>query len=105
MNGHVKPDEIRMMRRMLEMERDFRGGSVVEQDCLSEAEWAELSSRWAYVLDKWTRKGWWEYGVSLRTGWLTDAGYEALPRMIAETERRYKLLDEQLLVGVIRKHV
>lgn len=27
---------------------------------------------------KWTRKGWWNYGVSARTGWFTDAGLAAL---------------------------
>ena len=27
-----------------------------------------------YYLDKWTGKNWWEYGVSLRTGWFTPQG-------------------------------
>jgi len=30
--------------------------------------------RRAYILRKWTERGWWEYGVSLRTGWLTPEG-------------------------------
>lgn len=25
-----------------------------------------------YLLDKWTRKGWWNYGVSARGGWFED---------------------------------
>lgn len=25
-----------------------------------------------YLLEKWCRLGWWEFGVSLRSGWLTD---------------------------------
>lgn len=29
------------------------------------------------MLEKWVRKGWWDYGVSLRTGWLTDEGKAA----------------------------
>lgn len=24
-----------------------------------------------YLLDKWTNNGWWDYGVSLRSGWFT----------------------------------
>lgn len=31
-----------------------------------------------YILAKWDRKGWWTYGVSLRSGWLTDEGVRAL---------------------------
>jgi hypothetical protein len=25
------------------------------------------------ILDKWVSKGWWNYGVTLRSGWLTDS--------------------------------
>ncbi len=27
------------------------------------------------MLEKWTDRGWWEYGVSLWTGWMTDKAY------------------------------
>ncbi len=27
-----------------------------------------------YILEKFDKKGWWMYGVSLRTGYLTEAG-------------------------------
>lgn len=30
--------------------------------------------RLEYILSKWENKGWFECGVSLRTGWLTDEG-------------------------------
>lgn len=30
-----------------------------------------------YILKKWTDKDWWDYGVSLRTGWLTEEGLQA----------------------------
>lgn len=33
--------------------------------------------RAAYIYDKWTRKGWYEYGVSVMAGWLTDEGMVA----------------------------
>ena len=29
------------------------------------------------LLLKWTDKRWWEYGVSVRTGWFTELGLEA----------------------------
>lgn len=30
--------------------------------------------RAAYILEKWSDKGWYDYGVSLRAGWLTTEG-------------------------------
>lgn len=32
------------------------------------------------LLMKWVRAGWWEYGVSLRSGWLTDEAPQFLPQ-------------------------
>lgn len=37
-----------------------------------------------YYLEKWTKKGWWEYGVSLRTGWFTPEGIEELLKIVVE---------------------
>lgn len=33
--------------------------------------------RGMYLLGKWASKGWWEYGVTLRSGWLTPEGIAA----------------------------
>jgi len=30
--------------------------------------------RAAYICEKWTEKGWYEYGVNVLAGWLTDEG-------------------------------
>ena len=30
-------------------------------------------NRAAYICEKWTRKGWYDYGVNVLAGWLTDA--------------------------------
>jgi len=30
--------------------------------------------RAAYICDKWTAKGWYDYGVSVLAGWLTEEG-------------------------------
>jgi len=35
-------------------------------------------NRAEYLLEKWTRAGWWEWGVSLRSGWLTDEAPQEL---------------------------
>ena len=33
--------------------------------------------RAAYICEKWTGKGWYDYGVSVLAGWLTKAGRSA----------------------------
>lgn len=30
------------------------------------------------LLEKWYRAGWWEFGVSMRSGWLTDEAPQEL---------------------------
>lgn len=35
------------------------------------------------ILDKWTNKGWIDYGVSVRYAWLTDEGKAALRARLA----------------------
>ncbi len=64
MTQPVKPDEIELMR------------AVAAHDGRVPYElWETLTKRQYYILSKWTwPKGWWEYGVSLRGGWLTDKG-------------------------------
>jgi len=73
----VRDDEARLRLAVL-----ANGGSAMH----------DTDPRWAWdrigmhpkrataMLDKWVGKGWWEYGVSLRTGWLTDAGRAAIKR-------------------------
>jgi DNA-binding Lrp family transcriptional regulator len=34
-------------------------------------------NRAAAILEKWTRRGWYDYGVSVMAGWLTDEGRAA----------------------------
>ena len=31
-----------------------------------------------YLLLKWADRGWWDYGVSVRSGWFTPEGWEEL---------------------------
>ena len=34
--------------------------------------------RATYICEKWTNKGWYDYGVNILAGWLTEAGKYAL---------------------------
>lgn len=62
-----KPEELALMRLVLD------SGGRVPCD-----RWESLTKPEYGYLDKWTRKGWWDYGVTLRSGWLTKRGFEAL---------------------------
>ena len=37
-----------------------------------------------YLLEKWSDKGWYDYGVTLDLGWLTPEGKEYVEQMIIE---------------------
>lgn len=74
----IKPDEIALARRVLRhpegVLRDDAGGLV------------DADKRTLYLLAKWSDRGWWEYGVSLRGGWLTSEGHVKLAEMVASYE-------------------
>ena len=36
--------------------------------------WSQLTKRQYYLLEKWSDKGFWDYGVSARGGWITEEG-------------------------------
>jgi hypothetical protein len=40
-----------------------------------------VRKRAMYLLDKWADKGWYEYGVSVDLGWLTDEGKEQAAKL------------------------
>lgn len=65
----MKADEREMMRRALHREQT----GLFDETCADIAP----PNRVLYVLEKWYRKGWWDYGVSLRSGWLTPDGKAA----------------------------
>lgn len=46
-----------------------------------------------YLLEKWSRAGWWDYGVSARTGWLTDAGRAKAHELRTAASTRPRLMD------------
>lgn len=66
-----KPDEIAYYAAIRAKGRGIFADTVAER---LEIEW----SRAAYLLAKWEGAGWWDWGVSLRSGWLTDAAPQEL---------------------------
>lgn len=68
-----KPDEIALYAAIQAKGRGVFADTVAERLGI---EWARAE----YLLEKWTSTGWWAYGVSLRSGWLTDeAPSELMP--------------------------
>jgi hypothetical protein len=72
----IKRDEIELMRLVLSNEENT--------PAIPSALWGSLTKRQYYLLEKWAYKGWWEYGVSSRSGWLTPEGKKALRKVIEE---------------------
>lgn len=64
----MKPDELAFLRALLSADCNVR-------DLI--ASLPDLNTKRAhYLLRKWTKKGWYDYGVSLDLGWLTAKGEE-----------------------------
>lgn len=77
-----KPDEIELMRAVLDWDQRGKRERILELP-----EIAHMPDKRVYgLIAKWDRKGWWDYGVSLLCGWLTDKGRTALKEMVAKYE-------------------
>lgn len=71
----MKEDERRLLE---EMQRRARSG----QPCSAREVVRELGineKRAAYILWKWTDRGWYNYGVNVMSGWLEREGMNAQP--------------------------
>lgn len=74
----MKPDEREFLLKLASIQVPHYGGGIR----LAPREFAtdvgvEMGipiNRVVYILKKWSNKDWWNYGVSLRTGWLTKKG-------------------------------
>ena len=69
----AKPDEIELYNilRLAKPAPGIRPNDIAKKIDMPE-------KRCYYLLGKWTKKDWWEYGVSLRTGWFTKDAPELL---------------------------
>lgn len=69
-----KPDEI-----------EFMASILIWQGKIPTTRWDVLTKRQYHLLGKWTSIGWWEFGVTLRAGWLTDVGRLEFEKCVNET--------------------
>ena len=74
----IKPDERELMRRCADLP-PFAAVPCVD---------GQHINRRLYILDKWCRRGWVDYGVSLNTAWATTEGVEAFKQFRRSDETR-----------------
>ena len=88
----MRKDEKRFLKEVFE-----KCGKIIGKEYISRVQFLYTSSprdvinqdnfymhhkRAWYILDKWSGKGWYDYGVSLDMGWLTDTGKEIAKNLI-----------------------
>lgn len=79
----MKPDEKKFAKAILtatiynhqgmEFAKTFYVGELIKTIGLNE-------KRAAYILLKWSDKGWYDYGVAVFAGWLTEKGMDELKK-------------------------
>lgn len=69
----MRPDEVALLKAIQQRTSDV--WSPEYQSVRSIVEGLGMNTKRAdYILDKWDDKGWYEYGVCVDMGWLTDEG-------------------------------
>jgi hypothetical protein len=63
----MKPDEAALLLALQESKEQCYVRNLVRDLQIPE-------KRAAYICDKWSGKGWYDYGVSVLAGWLTEEG-------------------------------
>ena len=73
----MKDDEKRLL---LELQR-LCSGATLDSPYVREVvrELGINENRAAYICEKWTVKGWYDYGVNVLAGWLTPEGLKIIP--------------------------
>lgn len=67
----MKDDEKRFLCDIYKAEQD-----LMPRDIINKPDFYLHYKRAWYLLEKWSNKGWYEYGVTLDLGWLTLLGKE-----------------------------
>jgi hypothetical protein len=76
MEREMKPDEKQLLLELVNL--GFPRDELVTEVAIR----LKINVKRAmYLLDKWTDKSWWEYGVTSRSGWLTKEGQEVAKRL------------------------
>lgn len=71
----MKPDEIQLLIALLEHQGGaYNPNQATARDLINNAPFPIHYKRCWYLLGKWTKKGWYDYGVTLDLGWLTPQG-------------------------------
>ena len=65
----MKQDEIDLIKSLVK-------SGFAESLIIPTKNWDKLTKRDYYILEKWSKNGYWEYGVSTRGGWTTQKGLE-----------------------------
>lgn len=75
MIGSIKLDEQGLMKVLLTMRH--------RQPRYTPADVGEIHhKRLDAILYKWVKKGWWDYGTSVRSGWFTEKGITAISNLV-----------------------
>lgn len=85
----VRPEEKEFMLRVwCALEAKAAGVNTWAQTIITEMSQRPVNpvpeKRLWYWLGKWSDRNWWDYGVSLRSGWFTDEGKARVAQLIAE---------------------
>ncbi len=74
----IKADEITLLNLMqLRCRAQPQLDGEAPRDIIASIGHLIAEKRALYLLDKWTQKGWYEYGTVIDGGWLTEAGMTA----------------------------
>lgn len=66
----AKEDERLLLKTLQRLPRPYYVREIVRNIGINE-------NRAAYICEKWEQRGWYEYGVNVLAGWLTDEGIKA----------------------------
>lgn len=58
--------------------------------CVPSIYWSSLDKQHYYYLEKWESKGYWDSGVSSRSGWPTMKGLEYFKKVLSNDEQSNK---------------
>lgn len=78
----MKAHELALARAMLERDPD----GPMPRDCIKRA--GLVPKQCWRVLEKWCDKGWYDFGVCIDLGWLTEEGRAALQAAVEQEEGR-----------------
>lgn len=82
----MKEDEVRLLIDIYQQCHNGylkKDGISVKELIQEEGFYMNQKRAWS-LLEKWVSKGWYEYGVSIRVGWLQPEGIEKAKELIAQ---------------------